>query len=246
MTSELTIACDRCRASKLRCQPPPSDAETRCRNCYRNDVQCQYSNPPPPQAQVEQRHDSAERLTRLEANVDKLLQMMESRSSQSAISQPYVPNPAAQEQLGTQQSFTGPEALSLFADVAASADAAEWLPVDPVPALSPQVHSSQTSVSPNTTCSESRRQRGHDAVDVAQARPIPKVVSGRRMAAFTDPEAYEAPFRPLAYHPEVFRNEEILSTHSEAEEDAHTPRRRGDPIEEEVLTEEQARALFDL
>lgn len=66
------------------------------------------------------------------------------------------------------------------------------------------------------------------------------------MAAFTDPEAYEAPFRPLAYHPEVFRNEEILSTHSEADEDAHAPRRRGDPIDEEVLTEQQARGLFDL
>lgn len=242
----LTTACDRCRASKLRCQPPPHEAETRCRNCARNDVQCQYSNPPPPQAQVEQRQDSDERLSRLEANVDKLLQMMESRSSQPAVAQPYLPSLPPQSQLEPQHTLGGPEALSLFADVAASADAVEWLPVDPAPALSPQMHSSQTSVSPNTTCSESRRQRGLDAVDVAQARPIPKVVSGRRMAAFTDPEAYEAPFRPLAYHPEVFRNEEILSTHSEAGEDAHTPRRRGDPIDEEVLTEQQARGLFDL
>lgn len=242
----LTTACDRCRASKLRCQPPPNDAETRCRNCARNDVQCQYSNPAPPQAQLEQRHDSDERLSRLEANVDKLLQMMESRSSQPAVLQQYPPNPLPPQHLEPQTTLGGPEALNLFADVAASADAVEWLPVEPAPVLSPPTHSSQTSVSPNTTCSESRRARGHDAVDVAQARPIPKVVSGRRMAAFTDPEAYEAPFRPLAYHPEVFRNEEILSTHSEAEEDVHTPRRRGDPIDEEILTEEQARGLFDL
>lgn len=241
----LTSACDRCRASKLRCQVSPStDAETRCRNCARNDVQCQYSNPPPPQAQAEQRNDSDERLSRLEANVDKLLHMMERRPAPPPVPQPYVPSP---QQMASQTTLGGLEALNHFADVAASADSVDWLPLDPVPTISPCMHASQTSVSPNTTCSDSRRPRTHESIDVAQARPIPKVVSGRRMAAFTDPEAYEAPFRPLAYAPDVFRNEEISAAHSESGDDAaHTPRRRGDPIDEDVLAEDQARALFDL
>lgn len=140
----------------------------------------------------------------------------------------------------------GFEALSHFANVATSVDivdSAPWLSIPAAPIISPPA-ASVPSVSPNA--SSSGRLRASN-VEVAQARPIPKVVSGRRMAAFTDPEAYEAPFRPLAYNPDTFRNAEITAANSDAgDEGAHTPRSRGDPIDEGVLTEEGARALFNL
>lgn len=189
-------------------------------------------------------------MSRLEANVDRLLHMMEHRPPNPALPQQCPPNPppTQSQRNNAHPALGGLEALSHFADVAASADAVDaWLPLEPVPTVSPQMQAPQPSVSPNTTCSDSRRPHTHDSVDVAQARPIPKVVSGRRMAAFTDPEAYEAPFRPLAYCPDTFRNEEMSAAQSEAGDVVPcSSRRRGDPIDEGVLTEDQARGLFDL
>lgn len=126
----------------------------------------------------------------------------------------------------------------------------------------PTVH----SVSPNTSC-DARKTPGslHDGhhtsseYNAAQARPIPKAGVGSRMAAFTEPSSHEAPFRPLTYNPDTFRNAEMSGPSREENSNGiydddgsraqggSTPKRgRGDPIDRGIFVEEEARALFDL
>lgn len=322
----LTPACDRCRASKLRCQAPDSSSsEKRCAHCVRTDVDCKYTNPLPPQAasslnraasRAPDAPDGNERLSKLEANVVKLLEIMEKKttpplpaeSTSAAVGRhgeswhessggPSVQRPAMASYPSTQTCTL--EELSHLAThdsapAASSGDFDAWLspsietttaPRDPgfgnlfdtlvtaatdhaeMPLPSPQppavMHhrlSSTTtaaSVSPVNSVETKRTPASvHDSHHpssggAAQARPIPKAGAGSRMAAFTEPLSHEAPFRPLAYNPDTFRNTEMVDEGngelSIVGGGQSTPKRgRGDPIDRGIFQEDEARSLFAL
>lgn len=84
-----------------------------------------------------------------------------------------------------------------------------------------------------------------------RSRPIPRVAAAYRMATLADPSSHEAPFRPLTYHPDIFRNSE-MSRQASPEPSAQSNGRRtpksgkGDAVELGIFSEEHARALFAL
>lgn len=99
--------------------------------------------------------------------------------------------------------------------------------------------------------STSQPSEGGQKSPPTRSRPIPRVAAAYRMATLTDPSSHEAPFRPLTYHPDVFRNSE-MSRQASPEPSALSNGRRtpksgkGDAIELGIFSEEQARALFAL
>lgn len=84
-------ACDRCRASKLRCQAADASAEEkRCAHCAKMDLICRYTNPAPGHAASDTASGGIEavaplgqeRLAKLEENVSKLLELVGSKAEQ--------------------------------------------------------------------------------------------------------------------------------------------------------------------
>lgn len=79
-------ACDPCRKSKLKCLSAESAAEDkRCAHCAKMDLVCEYTNPAPSHAVLDdgsdftsEGKDGNQRLSQLEANVAKMLQMLQS------------------------------------------------------------------------------------------------------------------------------------------------------------------------
>jgi hypothetical protein len=199
------------------------------------DLECVYVDPP--RASV----PGDERLLRLEANVGKLLEIMQKGSE---------PAPAPSHPSPPQAVAPGLETLSQLAASPLPGEAF-WLSppfnsavaptffdtlVSAATEVSPQV---EPSISPHTKTPASL----HDEYSATQARPIPRAGAGSRMAAFTEPGAHEAPFRPLTYNPDTFRNAEIDG----GPVVGGTPKRgRGDPLDRGIFSEGEARALFDL
>lgn len=251
--------------------------------------------------------DGDQRLSKLEANVVKLLEMMEKRMSPVQRSESLQPAQAIPP--GEQAARAGPTDASsdmappdldqftandqipvssdpgfdvwlspttempqrdigsnnfgnLFDSlVSVATDHAEVSFPSPQATLTrPRVPSTTTALtaSPNTSDTRKTPASLHDAhtpsTGAAKARPIPRADVGSRMAAFTEPSSHEAPFRPLAYNPDTFRNAEMADRGHDSIDGASddggaqsTPKRgRGDPIDRGIFTEEEARLLFDL
>ena len=192
-------ACDRCRSSKLRCQPDKVDP-FRCAHCVKMELECEYNTPhtrPPATG------DNNQRLDQLESSVSKILELLQGGATRPTVDLSTV---------GT-WSTNDPLSETLATDYKVP-ESAQISPRGLRPSLSPL-----------------------ERYDSAQARPLPKVGSDRRMAAFRESFAYEAPFRSIAYNPDTYRNAEVESEPS---------RRRGDPIDLGIFTEDKARELFAL
>ncbi|GMK54054.1 hypothetical protein CspeluHIS016_0106400 [Cutaneotrichosporon spelunceum] len=240
-------ACEKCRASKLRCVA----AGDRCAHCIKMDLECVYTDPPPASAVP-----GDERLLRLEANVGKLLEIMQKGGE----GQPPQPSPAAARQ---ESPIVHHATLETLSQLAGDGIMGSWIsPPAPRHTISPvgpnffdTLVSAATEISPlacaelsplgepsissNTTKTPTS---GHEHDYPTHARPIPRAGAGSRMAAFTDPSSHEAPFRPLTYNPDTFRNTEIDGEPL----GAGTPKRgRGDPIDRGIFSEAEARRLFD-
>lgn len=302
----ITSACDSCRGSKLRCEAAdPASGETRCAHCLKMDLECTFDNPLPSHVveRTRQVDDKDGRLTKLENNVARLLDIMERNSAdraapqvegnvsapdQTNASMPDLAQSAPHDQssmhvlahvageppsgLDNLDNWTGPDPLnmtlfnnptpapppsaSFSAPLPApwtQSGATRWdeMPVMPAspPALADTPHSHH-----------SNRSSIQDRHASAQARPIPKYGTASRMAAFTDPLSHEAPFRSLTYNPDTFRNVELAeegpdesmpttgSSGTMGRDDGGKTPKRGvkDPIDNGVMGEAEARALFTL
>ncbi len=207
------------------------------------DLECVYVDPP----RVSVPGD--ERLLRLEASVGKLLEIMQR-------SEAPVPLPASRP--SPPPAAIAPQGLEALGHLPAGSPLpgdAFWLSPPSNPDISPAAPTFfdtlvgaatemspqlvEPTISPNTKTPASL----HDHESATQARPIPRAGAGSRMAAFTEPSAHEAPFRPLTYNPDTFRNAEIDG----GPVAGGTPKRgRGDPLDRGIFSEGEARVLFDL
>lgn len=123
----------------------------------------------------------------------------------------------------------------------------------------PVVSTSPNGLADTPHSHHSTKSSAHERHASAQARPIPKYGTASRMAAFTDPLSHEAPFRSLTFNPDTFRNVEMVedgpdesiptgSTGVIARGDGGKTPKRGirDPIDNGVMGESEAKALFTL
>lgn len=122
----------------------------------------------------------------------------------------------------------------------------------------PKTVSTTVSTGPAMTPGELSGRSGHrrDASGSTKSppmrsRPIPRVAAAYRMATLADPSSHEAPFRPLTYNPDTFRNSEMSRQTSPEpgtqDNGRRTPKSgKNDAIELGIFAEEQARALFAL
>lgn len=267
------------------------------------DLECTFDNPLPSHVVEKTRDDKDGRLSKLENNVARLLEMMEHKTTiergiEGVNDRPTLttdvysamphsaPLPsqdqsslAALAHFADQQptsnfdnmdDWMGPSQLDMtlfnnaptvpthtFPGPTLPAQSNTWPPTavprwnDPPPPTS----GSPLAVADTPLSHHSNKSSANERYGSAQARPIPKYGTASRMAAFTDPLSHEAPFRSLTYNPDTYRNAELVGEGSDEAnlvvptngDGGKTPKRGiRDPIDNGIMGEEEAKALFSL
>lgn len=120
----------------------------------------------------------------------------------------------------------------------------------------PGISTSPIAIADTPRSLHSNKSSAHERHTSAQARPLPKYGTASRMAVFTDPLSHEAPFRSLTYNPDTYRNFEMADDDSITtaptgktgkDSGGKTPKRGiRDPIDNGIMSEAEAKALFSL